>query len=149
MAVFEASSPIQGMIFAEVGCMLADMPTFRKMLGCKGHSGHMLCCLCRNATNRAIAGTPLHFVCADVVPINVVDFDMFIKHTDDTIKEVLRRLHAHHETMLARGMAKGQFDCSGVDLGRRQSHHCREVQAEGCIVCDVRLGACLCERRPG
>ena len=101
----------------EVGCMLADMPAFKEMWGCKGHYGHMPCCLCRNACNHAIQGTPLHLVCAEVVPLTEFDFDRFTKHTDDTIKEVLHRLNEHHTAMMAGDMTKVEFEAREMVLG--------------------------------
>ena len=109
--------PLQSIMFAEVGCMLADLPAFKEMLGCKGHSGHMPCCLCRNACNHAIQGTPLHLACADAVPITEFEWAKFIKHTDDTIKEVVHRLNEHHTAMMAGDMTRDEFEAREMVLG--------------------------------
>jgi hypothetical protein len=109
--------PLHSHIFAEVGVLIADLPALKEMVGCKGHGGHKPCFLCRNATNHAIPGRPLHLVCPDAVPITDFDFDKFIKYTDDDIKETLRRLDSHHDAFVAGAMTKVEFQARESVLG--------------------------------
>lgn len=109
--------PLQSTIFAEVGVLLADIPAFKEMLGCKGHGGHKPCFLCRNATNHAIPGRPLHLACRDAVPLTEFDFEKFIKYTDEDVKTTLERLDSHHEAFVAGAMSKVEFEARESVLG--------------------------------
>ncbi len=109
--------PVQRHIFAEAGCLLADLPAIKEMLGCKGHSGHKPCCLCRNATNHVIRGTPLHLVSPDAIPITRLDLDLFHQYTDQDIRETLRRLDHHHVAFEGGAMSKDEFVARGQVLG--------------------------------
>ena len=101
--------PLQSHIFAEVGCLLADLPAIKEMLGCRGHAGHKPCCLCRNATNHNIRGTPLHRVSPEAIPITTFDLDLFYQYTDHDIRETLRRLDHHHLAFEGGAMSKADF----------------------------------------
>ena len=114
---FRGEQPLQSHIFAEVGRLLADMPALKEMLGCKGHSGHKPCMLCRNATNHSIPGRPLHLVCPEAIPITMFDLDLFDQYTDENIRETLRRLDSHHDAFLAGRMSKAEFDARETVLG--------------------------------
>ena len=109
--------PLNRQIFAEVGALLADLPALKEMLGCKGHGGHKPCCLCRNATNHSIPGTPLHLVCPDAVPITNFDFDKFCKYTDENLRETVQRIASHHAAFVAETMSKGDFETREMVLG--------------------------------
>ena len=109
--------PLQRHIFAQVGCLLADMPALKEMLNCKGHGGHKCCCLCRNATNTGIPGIPLHLTCTAAVPITTFDLSLFDKYTDENMRDTLRRLEAHHDSFVAGDMTKHDFEMREIVLG--------------------------------
>ena len=109
--------PLTRHIFAQVGCLLADMPALKEMLGCKGHSGHKPCCLCRNATNHSLQGTPLHLTSTSAVPITTFDLSLFGQYADGNIRETLRRLEMHHDAFLAGHMSKADFEARETVLG--------------------------------
>jgi len=109
--------PLNATIFAKVGVLLADVPALKEILGCKGHSGHKPCCMCRNATNHTIHGTPLHRVSPDAVPITEFDFELFCPYTNDSLRETLRRLESHHDAYLAGTMTKLEFEARESVLG--------------------------------
>ena len=82
-------------MFAKVGVILADEPAIKDMIGCKGHAGTKPCLLCKNATHHKPPGdaTPLHLVSDYAKPICEPDFSKFIEHDDDSLKQLVQRLH--------------------------------------------------------
>ena len=46
----------ESQIFAKIGCLVADEPALKEMLGCKGHAGLKPCCLCTNCVSHRMPG---------------------------------------------------------------------------------------------
>lgn len=83
------------LVLARASTLLADMPALKECIECKGHSGSMCCPLCINAvSHKAPRGAiPLHLLTKDAVSIACPDFDAFKKHTDESIRKVVRPVH--------------------------------------------------------
>ena len=111
-------------ILAAVGVLLADEPALKEMLSCKGHSGNKCCCLCLNASLHKAKGIPLHILCPEVaVSIACTDWNSFDKHTDETIRALIRRLNAHHARFEAGELTRDKYDLISAMLGWNWTAH--------------------------
>jgi hypothetical protein len=106
------------LIIAEASILLADMPAIKECISCKGHSGTMCCPLCVNASqHKSAAPVPLHLLCKDAVSISNINWHAFKKHTDETIRIVVRRINDHHDKYLANEMSLDDYKLRTSVLG--------------------------------
>ena len=85
-------------IWAKFGILLGDEPPLKEILGCKGHAGVEMCCLCfyRVAHKHPSAYTMLHEVSTYAKSCVVVEFSVVKPHKDGaSIRTLLVRLWAH------------------------------------------------------
>jgi len=90
-------------IFAQVKVMLADMPAFKDMIDCKGHSGTKCCYLCKNCVlHKAPHGAiPLHLFSEYAVSLAESDFTKFEMHDDQTLRATVAKLHSYKGVLSA------------------------------------------------
>ena len=115
--VCHGDRPTQATIVASVGVMLADEPALKELLDCKGHAGTKPCCLCVDATLHKTQGIPMHLLCDAAVSITNTSWDAFTKHSDESIRAVVRRINAHHDDLLAGRITKDHFNLCSQMLG--------------------------------
>ena len=101
-------------IFASIGCLLADNLAYKEMLECKGPSGMKFCFLCLNATHHKPpgGGQPAHERIPYCVPLFETNFDRFVKQTDESLRETVRRLTASHGVL-----SRLEFEKKEMDFG--------------------------------
>ena len=117
VAVKHGEEQLRATIFAKVGMLLADEPALKELLHCKGHAGIKPCCLCLDATHHHTGGIPLHVLSDKAVRIADPDWTSFTKHTDDSIRDTVRRINQHHDNMTAGLMTHAEFDQRSIILG--------------------------------
>ena len=84
------------LVFARLGCLLADEPALKELLGCKGHAGTKPCVLCLNVVQHSIPGSPDDSYHADsdyLVSIAELDFARCQHHSDQSLRLAYRRVH--------------------------------------------------------
>ena len=88
-------------IVAELGCIFADRPALQEMLSDKGHRGILCCPKCRNVTQHTAphGGVPLWQISDSFVSICETDTGKWKMHTDRSLREHVRRLHARKAVM--------------------------------------------------
>ncbi len=72
----------------KLGVIAADEPALKEVLSCKGHAGMRPRVLRANAS---LPKTELHEHSDYAMSICDVDYAKFVKHSDDTVREVVRR----------------------------------------------------------
>ena len=88
-------------IYAKLGVLLAGEVAIKEMLGCKGHAGTkpcmwcMNCVLCRQGTAEVAWWERSAYFKSIAQP----DLAPFIPHTDESLRESVRRLHAAKGTV--------------------------------------------------
>lgn len=84
----------RALLLADLSVLLADHPALAECLLCKTHSGLMCCPLCVNCTqeNSSSHAGPLHEYTAAAVSISETNWSLFVKHTNDSIRQVIRTL---------------------------------------------------------
>ena len=97
-------------ILAKAEVLLGDMPALKECVACKGHSGMFCCMLCLNAAQHNSQSIPVHLLTKKAVSISVPDLKKFTLHTDDSIRNVVRRVEKHHESWLAGEITKDAFE---------------------------------------
>ncbi len=96
-------------IFAEIGILLADEPALKEMTDCKGHAGHKPCLLCMDCSNHNLAD-PLHQRSSYFKPMCLHKLSDFKQHTDETIRQTVRNLHASHDQYKSKQLRQYEYE---------------------------------------
>ena len=103
---------------ADPSVLLCDMPALSECLCCKGHSGLICCPACANATLEKLPqGTPLHTLTEKAVSIASTEWKDFKKHSNESIRHVVRRLDNAHQQFLDKRLTKEKFEELETILG--------------------------------
>ena len=88
-------------IYADFGMLLADEVAIKEMLGCKGHAGTKPCFFCANCVlhRQARAEQAWWERNPYFKSIAEMDLSVFVPHTDQSLRESVRRLHAAKPVM--------------------------------------------------
>jgi hypothetical protein len=88
-------------MFAVLGCILADGPALKDVIGSKGHSGMKPCVLCLNGTDHKPPGgaEPLHDHSEYLVSIAEPNLKRFKKHTDESLRGAMQKLRGYRLTL--------------------------------------------------
>ena len=90
----------RALLLADPSVLLCDMPALAECLSCKSHAGIVCCPGCANATQEnSKMGTPLHALTDKAVRISSTSYKDFVKHSDESIQHVVRKLNDAHERM--------------------------------------------------
>ena len=100
----------RALLVAEPSVLLCDMPAIAECLHCKGHAGTICCPGCANATQENTAAEKaLHELTDKAVSLSNTDWNAFVKHTDKSIRHVVRKLNDHHQSCLDGRHSKDKF----------------------------------------
>lgn len=105
-------------ITAQFGVLLADMPALSECISCKGHSGTLCCPCCTNAVQQnSAAEVPVHALSAAAVSIANTSLSAFTAHTDESIRQVVRRVNFLHGELLAHRLTQEEYKLRSSVLG--------------------------------
>ena len=105
-------------IIAEASVLLADLPALSECISCKGHSGTLCCPCCANAVQQNSASEkPLHALTNAAVSIANTSMSAFTAHTDESIRQVVRRVNFLHDELLASRLSQDEYNLRCQVLG--------------------------------
>ena len=88
-------------IYADFGMLLADEVAIKEMLGCKGYAGTKPCFFCANCVLHRQGGAEQSWWERNPYFKSIAEMDLsvFVPHTDQSLRESVRRLHAAKPVM--------------------------------------------------
>ena len=102
----------RALLLADLGVLLADQPALAECLLCKGHGGLICCPLCINCTlenSKSDAG-PLRRHTSAAVSISETNWSEFVKHTNESIRAVVRTLRDNKQLVQDGALKADDFE---------------------------------------